>query len=86
MIQPLPKLQRIYQGLAASVVKIQPVDLFSFNQKGDHLAPIEFYLAESAAMAQEKCPPEDIRGLNCTSHQKITPFFKKNSVTNTCSL
>ena len=63
MVQRLPKLQRIYQGLAASIVPVQSDQAFTPDQKRGHTVAIDLDPGQIPAVAQEKRPTEDIRDL-----------------------
>jgi hypothetical protein len=74
VIERFPKLQGIDQGLAVSVVDIQPVQVFAFNQKADNPAVILIkpHLYQTPATAQIKGSTEQIRRLHCAPHPFIT--------------
>ena len=63
MVQGFPELQGIDQGLAASIVPVQPDQAFTPDQKCGHLIAIDSDPGQVPAVAQEKRPTEDIRDL-----------------------
>ena len=65
MVQRFPKLQGIYQGLAASVFLIKPAQTFTLDQESGNAFAIAFDPdpGEIPAIAQEKRPTEDVRDL-----------------------
>ena len=63
MVQGLPELQGIDQGLAASVFLIKPAKPLAPDQESGNPFAITFHPdpGEIPAIAQEKCPTEDVR-------------------------
>jgi len=71
MVQRFPKLQRIDQGLAVSILFVQPVQAFTGNQKrSDSLAiSPEADPAQLTTPAQKECPSKNIRGFKAVGFQ-----------------
>ena len=71
MIQRFPKLQRIDQGLAISILFVQSIQAVTGNQKYcDRLAVIpEPDPAQFTTLAQEECASKNIRGLKAFGFQ-----------------
>jgi hypothetical protein len=71
MVQRFPKLQRIDQGLAVSILFIQSIQAFTGNQKRSNSFAIipEPHPAQLSTPAQKKCPSKNIRGLKAVGFQ-----------------
>jgi len=71
VIQRFPKLQRIDQGLAVSILFVQPVQAFTDNQKrSDSLAIIpEPDPVQLSTPTQKKRSSKNIRGLKAVGFQ-----------------
>ncbi len=71
MVQRFPKLQRIDQSLAVSILFVQPIQAFTGNQKrSDSLAIIlEADPAQLTTLAQKKRPSKNVRDLKAVGFQ-----------------
>ena len=78
MVQRFPKLQRIDQGMAVSILFVQSIQTFTGNQKrGNSFAIIpKPDPAQLATSAQKECPSKNVRGFQFD--QKNHPLFKKS--------
>jgi hypothetical protein len=58
-------MDRVHQGLAGTVLLIEPVKIIAADLKGDESPGciLDPEPAQIFALAQEECPDEDVRGL-----------------------
>jgi len=79
VVQRFPKLQRVDQGLAVSILFVQLIQAFTGNQKrSDSFAIIPNPdTTQFSTPAQKKRPSKYVRGLKTVFNQKITPSFEK---------
>jgi hypothetical protein len=71
MVQRFPKLQRIDQGLAVSILLIQSIQACTGNQKRSDSSAIvpEPDPAQLTTSAQKECPSKNVRGLKAVGFQ-----------------
>jgi hypothetical protein len=71
MVQRFPKLQRIDQGLAVSILLIQSIQACTGNQKRSDSSAIipEPDPAQLSPPAQKKCPSKYVRGFKAGCFQ-----------------
>jgi hypothetical protein len=75
MVQSLSKLQRVHQGLAASVFPVKPDQAFTPDQESGDFVAIDLDPGQIPAIAQEKRPSEDIRDLKDMLVHSFTSFL-----------
>jgi hypothetical protein len=82
VIQGLAELQRIHQGLAASILPIKLVETFALDQERGNLFAIAVHPdpAQISSIAQEKRPTEDIRDLKDMLIHSIHLLFTRHSL------